>query len=115
MVKSNSQNKRFTKKYNEQAPKPLITFQSLKELDDEVQLQRSVKNLDNLYGKSEQLEQYYKDKEIIQKRDETKQELKMLLKKYVDDREHNTICAMRVGVAQKELNELHHKMDNAVK
>ena len=39
----------------------------------------------------------------------------MLLKKYMSDSDHNTICALKVGVAQREMNELHKRMDKAVK
>ena len=39
----------------------------------------------------------------------------MLLKKYMADSDHNTICALKVGVAQREMNELHKRMDKAVK
>eukprot|EP00347_Sterkiella_histriomuscorum_P022508 403338226 len=83
--------------------------------DKELQRQRSIKNLESMYGKSEKIEQYYNDKEMLEKRDETKKELKMLLKKYMSDAEHNNICALRVGHAQKEVHELHNRMDKAVK
>lgn len=44
----------------------------------------SSKNLERLYGAgNEKLLQYEKEKELIRKRDETKAELKALLKKYV--------------------------------
>ena len=50
----------------------------------------------------------------MKKREETKTELKQLLKKYVSTADHNTMCAQRVGFAQKEMHNLHLKMDNAI-
>jgi hypothetical protein len=36
-----------------------------------------------MYGRSEKLDEYYNDKEMMKKREETKGELKALLKKYI--------------------------------
>lgn len=67
-----------------------------------------------MYGPSEKLDEYYKDKETQQKREQTKTELKQLLKKYIKEPAHNPICSDLVGNAQKEMGFMHDKMDKAV-
>lgn len=46
-----------------------------------------------MYGKSELLDEYYEDKETMQKREETKKELKALLKQYIHKTDHDSLCA----------------------
>jgi hypothetical protein len=50
----------------------------------------------------------------LRKRDETKAELKALLKKYVSQH-NNNYCAQVVGLAQDEMDEMHTVHDKAVK
>lgn len=46
-----------------------------------------------MYGRSEALDQYYEDKEMLNKREETKKELKALLKQYIHNADHDSLCA----------------------
>ena len=61
--------------------------------------ERSVKNLEQIYGASQKVLEYQRDKELIDKREQTKTELKALLSKYIAKPEHNTICSQRVALA----------------
>ena len=70
-----------------------------------------MRNLEQLYGKTEQINEYYNDKEYMQKRDETKAELKQLLKKYVKQPSHNVLCSQLVKDAQRENHNLQRKRD----
>ena len=59
------------------------SFKSIRDLSQSSQ-RKSSKNLAKLYGeKNEQLLRYEQEKELLRKRDETKAELKALLKKYI--------------------------------
>jgi hypothetical protein len=64
---------------------------------------------------------YEREKELIKKRDETKAELKALLKKYIkhhgaiDDRGNINQCAEVVGLAQREMDGMHHIHDIIVR
>ncbi len=87
--------------------------------------QRSEHTLAKVYGEqNEKLLQYEREKELIRKRDETKAELKALLKKYIiqqkgkgehiDERGRGNACAQLVGMAQEEMDGMHMRMDKAV-
>ena len=52
-----------------------------------------------MYGRSELIDQYYEDKDMMKKREETKAELKALLKQYIHKADHDSLCAQRVGHA----------------
>ena len=95
--------------------RPHNSYKSLRTVDTDAKYQRDYTNLEKMYGKNEKLEEYTRDKELMQKRDETKAELKMLLKKYVSQADHDSLCAMRVGEAQKAMHSLHGRMDKAVR
>ncbi len=68
---------------------------------------------------------YEREKELIKKRDETKAELKALLKKYISTRQQRgeeidditgkgNICSQTVALAQLEMDGMHTKLDRAV-
>lgn len=52
-----------------------------------------------MYGKSEKLDEYIRDTNNIEKREQTKAELKVLLKQYIRNPDHNTECSSLVGYA----------------
>ena len=52
-----------------------------------------------MYGRSEKIDKYYEDKEMFEKREQTRAELKALLKQYVGKSYHVPMCARRVGHA----------------
>lgn len=69
--------------------------------------QKSERTLAKVYGEhNEKLLEYEREKELIRKRDETKAELKALLKRYIsqnngkEDNGRSTMCAKLVGLAQ---------------
>jgi hypothetical protein len=84
--------------------------------------------MSKIYGEdNERLLAYEREKELIRKRDETKAELKALLKKYVSshsqmvlggasgmERGFTNDCAEIVGLAQVEMDGMHTRLDKAV-
>ncbi len=81
---------------------------------------RSENTLAKVYGEqNDKLLAYEREKELIRKRDETKAELKALLKRYMGQQRVENLggrdkCSQIVGQAQVEMDGMHLKMDKAV-
>ncbi len=112
MIKSSSKNRKET----------LSHYPSFKAFD---KTETKKSTLADLYGeKNEKLIEYEREKELLRKRDETKAELKALLKQYITGgqdvlgtgaRGTTNKCAQLVGLAQREMDDLHNKQDRAVR